>query len=582
MAVEPSGVPSETEEFLLADEDIPDFVMEYLQSDKGNLDEDIPNHILAYIQSRAAILEKNKPRDPQERFQQQPEDDLYYTENELRILDEARRRLEEQGELNNQDEPEDEFGQLFQRVALTQEVAVPAAIDPTSNTSQQEGATGTKNKLRKFNFTRISISTKHPLSVKLPKFALDRKKKVETSSEEVLPKRNRRPHSASPMRQKITQQLESWNNSLKRLKARGRHQDGQIKSFVALLPGRSKGVHKEPENQYEEVGKPPVVSGEGRPGLPSIPSNMGASSDNGAGYFCPDNKNDAAEETMDDVENLPESEVVDGLDANHEMIESARNPESFVDINIDDCHLDNKKEGLPKDLNQGSEQATCVEVKESARIGLAQRSLKAFQDTKSKLQTSLSKEQLQVARQKLQSTLSKQNLQATHKKVQLTTRKNLQVTRKKLQSTKQNLQATHHRLQTTISNSMKKKKPCSKVKQTEAIIFPSLTTDDREYETSTPIFMKMLCREEKESTYDTVPPKAKKRMKRKHQRTSKSLTSLNHSLECGQIEEEDEEGYEEELEPKMEFCIHGIDRPVPSSVSQSTETLPEGTKRILW
>ena len=51
---------TDPEDFPLADEDIPDFVMEYLQSDQGHLDQDIPDHILEYIQTRAAALEKNR------------------------------------------------------------------------------------------------------------------------------------------------------------------------------------------------------------------------------------------------------------------------------------------------------------------------------------------------------------------------------------------------------------------------------------------------------------------------------------------------------------------------------------------
>lgn len=61
MAADPSNYEStDIDDFLLGDEDIPDFVMAYLQSDKGNLDEDIPSNILEYIQSRAAILEKHQ------------------------------------------------------------------------------------------------------------------------------------------------------------------------------------------------------------------------------------------------------------------------------------------------------------------------------------------------------------------------------------------------------------------------------------------------------------------------------------------------------------------------------------------
>lgn len=44
------------------DEDIPDFVMEYLQSDQGHLDQDIPDHILEFIHTRAAALERNRNR----------------------------------------------------------------------------------------------------------------------------------------------------------------------------------------------------------------------------------------------------------------------------------------------------------------------------------------------------------------------------------------------------------------------------------------------------------------------------------------------------------------------------------------
>ena len=48
--------------YIKVDEDIPDFVMEYLQSDQGHLDQDIPDHILDFIHTRAAALERNRSR----------------------------------------------------------------------------------------------------------------------------------------------------------------------------------------------------------------------------------------------------------------------------------------------------------------------------------------------------------------------------------------------------------------------------------------------------------------------------------------------------------------------------------------
>ncbi len=389
----------EEEEFPLADEEIPDFVMAYLQSDKaGNLDEDIPDHILEYIQSRAAVLSSSKGRvDPD------PDDDLYYTEDELRILDEARRRLEEQGELHPkmgvaEQDHQDSFDQYFNQTA-------PAAIQQVIPAEEPVVVNPPASSQKKFNFKGIS---KPQLNIKLPKF----NKKDPAAQEEGSSKKERRPQSASPIRKKITQQLESWNNSLKRFKGRNKNQDGQVKGFVALLPGRSKGNKpKDPvENQYEEVGKQ-------RPELLAI------AQDNKNGYV--------GEETMEDIENLPESEIVESpgltMIVDREAVDSIQ-PE-FEDIEIDDDEFDDDVE----------EEVVPEPAAPPPPSGLAARSRKVLEDTKSKIKTSLSKEQLQLTRNKLKT---------TKKKVESSTKRNFE-------ATKQNLKATGEKLQTTLTSSLK-------------------------------------------------------------------------------------------------------------------------------
>lgn len=589
MAADPSGASSEIDEFPLADEDIPDFVMAYLQSDKGNLDEEIPDHILEYIQSRAAVLEKTQPL--HKHHDNQP-DELYYTENELRILDEARRRLEEQGELPGSSHSgaavagQDAFDQYFQRAIILPQ-AVPETKEPEetkAKKSHTEEAEASK-KSGKFSFRGISMPIKPQLNIKLPKFGQASKKNPKNDEDEgaeAPAKKQRRPHSTSPMRQKINQQLESWNNSLKKFKARSKNQDGQVKGFVALLPGRSKAKPKEQENQYEEVGKQRTDIEAPREHYPVVTLNVPDNAvpiEDAVGCSPIQHISHDGEETMEDIENLPESEVADGVDNNANGIIVDREvadalvpsrSEDFVDIDIDDDDFEEDEE-FEEEVQQVPEEAN----KEAPRLGgLAARSRKVFQDTKSKIRTSLSKEQLQATRNKLQSTLSKKNLQATHKKIQSTTKETLQATRSKLQSTKQNLQATGEKLQTTFTGSLKKKKPDSLPATMKENIFSAETQgDQREYETSTPVFSKappQMCDEEIVPC-ESVPPKVNKRTKKRKEPTSKSSTSLTYD-----IEEETEEDVEDELEPKMEFSLHGVEKTNPSSVSQSTETLPEG------
>ena len=599
MATDPSGASSETDEFPLADEDIPDFVMAYLQSDKGNLDEDIPDHILEYIQSRAAALERSQPL--HKHHDEQP-DDLFYTENELRILDEARRRLEEQGELSPPSPAagQDNFDQFFQRAAavppMEQTMNISSATQVESQKNAADEPVRVAKKSGKFNFRGISMPARPQLNIKLPKFGQDSKKKARQDESEAaeipVAKKQRRPHSTSPMRQKINQQLESWNNSLKKFKARGKNQDGQVKGFVALLPGRTKAKPKEPENQYEEVGKPrteeTAATAAELPVVTLMVPDINARRDTVEDIDNPSPVhyvNHDGEETMEDIENLPESEVADSFGNNvHGAIVDSEvadalvpsNREEFVDIDIDDDDEFEDDEEVEEEIPAPPEEAKEAPAPAS---GLAARSRKVFEDTKSKIKTSLSKEQLQATRNKLQSTLSKKNLQATHKKIQSTTKKNLQATRIKLQSTKENLQATGEKLQMSLTGSLKKKKPerPPALPMNETIFSPdNQQPDEREYETSTPVFSKMppkVCDEER---VESVPPKATKRTKKQKDLAAKSSSSLSYEIDCCNIEEEPEEDVEDELEPKMEFSIHGIEKPSVSSVSQSTETLPEG------
>ena len=80
------------------DEEIPDFVMEYLQSEEAHSDDNIPEHILEYFKNRAAALYgpgRSRPESPH------AVDDTQLTEDEVRILDDARRKVDERmDELN--------------------------------------------------------------------------------------------------------------------------------------------------------------------------------------------------------------------------------------------------------------------------------------------------------------------------------------------------------------------------------------------------------------------------------------------------------------------------------------------------
>lgn len=626
MAVDSSGQQEELEDFPLPDEDIPDFVMAYLQSDKGNLDEDIPDHILEYIQSRAAILERNQ-------LQPKATDDIFYTQDELRIIDEARKRLEEQGELDVDpsatiDDDMNAFDHFFQRTTGAQDALAPSqersnetdyqeARAPNSAVPESENKKTKKG--GKFNFSNIGMPNKPHLNIKLPKFGPGRKKvkgtndvdledqEPEATSAEPNKKcKPRRPHSSSPMRQKINQQLESWNNSLKKFKASrsGRNNaDGQIKSFVALLPGRSlkPNKSKQPENQYEEVGPPrsdpaaPKTTDGDDPVPPTAQVNVGlkatVDSAEELARLSPSQENNEAEETMDDIENLPESEEADltrdGIIVDREVVDVIVTRGEFVDIDIDEDFEDDD-EGV--DGQTEIEQVAQDDKNVAAEpTGFAARSRKAFELTKSKIQTSLSKEQLQATRNKLQSTLSKQNLQATRQKVQSSlSKRNLQATREKLQSTlsKENFQATRDKLQTSLNSTLKRKKNKNVESTAQPIpqdnIFPTFPQEaERDYETSTPVERKTKdsvrrkSMPDEESVTNDNPPIVKQRTKKTVQLVEKSAVQSSQANECENIEEETEEDLEEELEPKLEFSLHGSDRPQPSSVSQSTETLPE-------
>ena len=280
------------EEFPLGDEEIPDFVMEYRQSEEGQTGENIPDHILEYIQSRAAALERSRQQ------QQFVSDEIYYTQDEVRILDDACRRLEEQGEkydlpklsvhVQEGEQPaQDEFDHFFQRtanldipepVAAVNSAQMPVEAKKKSSlkkTSVQEKAadvdvaaaaspeeTSSADKRFKINtkFDLRSISMP-PLpampnvNLKMPKFVQDTVDKIgdrfkssaaaegqdegaDAESQGAKPKR--RNVSSSPLRQKIQneleQQKEAWNNrrvvekkfSLSDFKIRGRNRVKEV------------------------------------------------------------------------------------------------------------------------------------------------------------------------------------------------------------------------------------------------------------------------------------------------------------------------------------------------------------------
>ena len=585
----------ELDDFHLANEDIPDFVMAYLQSDKGNLDENIPDHILEYIQSRAAALERD-----QQNARQHVDDEIVYTQDELRIINQARKRLEEQGELetsspmlpDNYEEDVDAFDRYFQRTTADNQVAETKREESQQlkepEPTESAGPVKTSKKSGgKFNFKNLNVPNAAQLNLKLPKFGFDKKNKsksnadheeMETGDERKQAK-PRRTQSASPMRQKFDQHLKNWNEGLKKIKTRsGRAKDREIKSFVALLPGRSgkKVPKKEIENQYDEVGQPRMSPDQ------TIPINSDVQ------------RNDEAEETLENIEPLSESEVADGIrrdaDAGDTII-VARG--EFVDIDIDeDFEEDEEEVPDPVDGSNVEANPNAVQKSKDEEVGFAARSKKAFEMTKTKIQSSLSKNQLQATRNKLKSTLSKENMESTRKKVQSTLSKhNLQATRNKLQSTltKENLQATRDKIQSSLTNTLNKKKKSNKSQQ-ESIqrenIFPAYLHDDerqyetstpidRPYETSTPVERKTHDRRgttDDEFPHSTTPPTVKQR---KNKKTAQS-NDVKPNKE-GDIQEETEEELEEELEPKLEFSILGKERQRPSSVSQSTETLPEGS-----
>ena len=577
IAADPNYESSDIDDFLLGDEDIPDFVMAYLQSDKGNLDEDIPSNILEYIQSRAAILEKHQ------QLQHQQTDEIFYTENELRIIDEARKRLEERGELNLshsdfKDEAEiDHFEHYFQRPVINQGNLTPIPIchelstSPSlkgsniEHTDEKECEHDDSKKGARFKFKNLSMPTKAQLNLKLPKIGRSKKPKKETEEQQEdtgCVDKKKRPHSLSPMRQKINQQLTNWNNSLKKFKVPGRRlQDSSqnVKSFVALLPGARTASKPKIENQYEEIGAARVEISSPLQITVTEPDNLSIKKEE----FT--NENEGAEETMEDIENLPESEVVEAAAGIDGIVTS---PEDFVDIDI---HCEFAEKDDETQINN-QEQVEPVNITPSEPKGFAARGKKAFQMTKSKIQTSLSKEQLEATRNKLQ---------ATHKKVATLS--------------KQNFQATRNKFQTTLNSRLKKKKESKQpdpllLTPTEDIFLEPLQGEDRDYETSTPIQMKDERKSldgnfsNEEFVYETNsnPPTVKRR--------NKSRVTLE---ECGSVEEtrqvhdvsqpqrinteeEIEEYLEDEIEPKLEFFLHG-NRPVrPPSMNRSTETLPEG------
>ncbi len=265
-----AGGPVEEDE-LMDDEEIPDYVMEYLQSEQGRLDENIPEHILAYIQRRAAALERNRKEQPVA-F----DDDLVYTEEELRILDEARRKLSEQGEHfemprltlqahsigaaaaaadGDGERPRrqgEHLEQFFQRAALDTEAAESALVEagggrrtsdcvvvdvrkkelatkrkasclkrtPSALTAQSAAsAPGESSKLKVGSgFDLRSISMPRLGELKMPKFLEKIGSKIRSvSAREVgaTGAKARRTHSISPVRQRIRdeleQQMEQWN-----------------------------------------------------------------------------------------------------------------------------------------------------------------------------------------------------------------------------------------------------------------------------------------------------------------------------------------------------------------------------------
>ena len=555
----------ESEDFSLNDEDIPDFVMAYLQSDKGNLDEDIPDHILEYIQSRAAQLEKNQ------KYAKQPAplpaDDLFYTEDEMRIINEARRRLEEQGEFGSTDpalqsanDDMNNFDDFFARAAVDQQVVQPA---PPEEQVEYEGAVAQvppeepeqQKKGGKFNLKNLSIPSKSQLKLKLPKLRTGEKKKSENVEEDEpvegkkRKQKTRRPESSSPIRQKISQQFENWNANLKRVLPRRNQQDGQVKGFVALLPGRSRSRPAKlthPENQYEEIGTPREET-------------EFEEKANGSYNF-------EGEETMEDVENLPESEEVDVAHVNPEIIDreviDALNHREFVDVDFKE-----------KEENQKQEPNVAAE-----KFGaLAARGRQALEATKTRIQQS--KEKLQATGTRLQSTLAKQNFAG-----------NLEATRKKVQSTlsPKNLAATGNKLQSTLTNTLKKRKgkKSSDIISSEPAEEQDAPAAALQDSSAAPVH---------ESYYDPVEaPTATARRQAKKKESVQldgdplfyAERGLERDQECEHVEhknverEEELEDEEEEIEPRMEFSLYQPDRPAPESVDQSTETLPEGTAFI--
>ena len=259
-----------------------------------------------------------------------------------------------------------------------------------------------------------------------------------------------------------------------------------------------------------------------------------------------------------------------------DRVTQSAEPENFDEITIDQMTIQGDESDAL--MSTGSEMT-------SKSKSLVDRGRKALQATKSKIQTTLSKDNLQATRNKLQTT--RHRLQSS-----LTTR--TLATRQKLQSTlsKQNLQATGQKLQSKLSDTLiKRRRKKSKSffpdrpsgESSDQTVFQVDLTDTsreaddmpspREVSVPTRTHRKKLT-ETKAETPKISYPTAKRRVKRK----AKASTQLTYSrLLC---DEDDLHGEldeaEDELEPKLEFHLHETYHERPPSVSQSTNTIPEG------
>merc|ERR1712137_321961 len=246
-----------------------------------------------------AALERNRNR------QAESEMDITNTDEELRILEETRRRLEEQ-EANQMEasarslpptiviDESPDFDQFFKQAEdLPQVTAVtrsdsqrttsstkkkkPAGAKPKGKASEEDSrsvcSTGHRRadkpkvirEVREVSFSLRSISmpSRAQLGLVLPRFARKPTRTIDATDATDAPeaKAPRRTHSTSPMRRKINEQWESWNKSLKNLKRGAVGKESPVKGFVALLPGvqrnKKSEASAEQENMYEEVAAPP-------------------------------------------------------------------------------------------------------------------------------------------------------------------------------------------------------------------------------------------------------------------------------------------------------------------------------------